>query len=311
MHARWFAIAALFLVACGNLDAIDYVHDLRMLAVRADPPDQLVDPNQLIAGAPVGASHSQPVQLTALVAWPNGQGGPIQYTFTTCAKLDPNTQNCLTSDAAYQVLASGTTTAPTGTVEITTTFTASDALLVQAAELDAYRGLDGLRLPVNLTLTTATDQLVGTKLVVYFQPIAGIPYVANQNPNITGVLVESTPWPNPGTFTFSTAARPKDGWDITPVYDPNEEVSYEVQKFSGEPLSLTESWLFDYFNTFGDYFSPSTAGGTAIFTNTVNAVASHWNPPDASAPTPGTFYVVVRDGRGGENWLVLDAELTP
>lgn len=304
-------IASLGVAACGNLDAIDYVRDLRILAMRADPPDQLLDPNALRAGVQAGTSSTAPVQITALVAWPNNGNAQIDYQFSTCALLDPNAFSCIPTSPAYQVFDSGTTTASSGTVQISTTLSPNDVQIALALQQDSYHGFGGLRLPVNITLQTSSDRVVGTKLVVYTLPTAGSAYVPNQNPNISGATVESTPWPNPGAFTFSTAAQPKDGWDITPLFDPNEQVAYQVPTFAGGTLPLSESWLFDYFSTFGDYFSPVTTGGTAIATNVKNPPDSHFTPPAQSATTPGTVYVVVRDGRGGENWLVLDAELTP
>lgn len=303
----WCALT--FVAGCGNLDGIDNVHDLRMLGVRATPPEQNIDPNALAVGASQGATSTAAVQIDALVADPLGNGRTISYTFSTCTLLDPNASACLGKSPGYQVLTTGTTAPNQGSVVISTVFAPSDAFVTQALQQDNYHGLDGLRVPVQLSIAAGNEQMVGVKLVVYTPPFPGITNAPHNNPNIAGITVDGAPWPNNGAFTFSMAQRPTDGWNIAPVFDGNAQATYQLPSFQGKILTFTESWLFDYFSTFGDFFSLTTAGGFQIASNAANATSSKWKPADGTAPASGTFYVVVRDGRGGENWTILQAVL--
>ena len=76
------ALSLSWLSGCGDLDPVDYVHDLRLLAVRAEPPDQAlsVGPELTVSQ---GASD---VQITALVADPNGQGPQPHLQFWGLSK---------------------------------------------------------------------------------------------------------------------------------------------------------------------------------------------------------------------------------
>ncbi len=316
--AAALALAWFWGIGCGTLDTIDHVQDLRVLGVRAEPPDQpiSVTSDLTVLGA------TMPVQVTALVADPCGLGRPITYSFAVCAKLDTGvptaggggppvastssaTHRCLPSE--YSEFAHGTAVAANGWVEISGTFTAASALLSAALVLDNYHGLDGLRLPVQLTISAGDQHIVGTKLVVY--TIAnGAPYTPNENPNLQGLNVEGAPWPEASPFVFSRADMPShDGWRIAPVFDANLQVTYQQTSFAGTPLQFQELWLFDYFSTFGG-FSPTSAGGQRIVSNVPESPDSKWLPPDGGMG-PATFWFVVRDGRGGETWLVREAQL--
>ena len=314
------AIAGACGLACGSLDSIDHVRDLRVLGVRADPPDQPLS----IARDLSVTSATTPVQVTALVADPYGGGRPIAYTFAVCAKLDTGTSGgggggppvASTSSATHRCLptettefASGTAVAKNGWVEIAASFTASQALLGAALQLDNYHGLDGLRLPVQFTVSAGDQNIVGTKLVVY-TITQGAAYTPNVNPNLQALQVEGAPWDANTPFIFSHADRPsKDGWKLQPVFDANLQVTYEQASFSGSLLQFQELWLFDYFSTFGG-FSPTSAGGQRIISTVPESPDSNWLPSQDDTG-PGTFWLVVRDGRGGETWLVREAQLNP
>ena len=316
--------ALLVASGCGDLDTIDHVQDLRLLGVRAEPPDQAiaVDANQMVTGSP------QPVQMTALVADPNGKGRPIDYSFSVCAQLDTGTTaaagggggafgggsgsaatptyRCLPE--GLQEFARGTTVAKNGWVEIGGALSANASLLTLALTLDRFHGINGLRLPVQLTLGADNTRIVGTKLVVFTLADAAT-YVPNKNPVLTGINVAGSAWAADAPFAFTGKRPTEEGWHIEPIFDPSLQVAYQQLSFSRRPLPFTERWLFDFFSTFGG-FSPSTAGGQRPVSAEPEPPDSNWLPP-AEARGPGTFWFVVRDGRGGENWLIRQGVRQP
>lgn len=83
-----YAIAAVLAAAisagCGNLDDITTVKDLRVLAVRADPPGFLVDLQHPAAGA---ADRDLQATLTALVVDPKGGSQTVTYFANGCPDL--------------------------------------------------------------------------------------------------------------------------------------------------------------------------------------------------------------------------------
>ena len=327
MRHRCTALAAsltLMLGAgCGNLDRIDRVHDLRLLGIRAEPPDQAlrIDPSLGVLGTP------QPVQLTALVADPNGGGRPIQYSLAVCAGLDNGRMTPSPSAGAtfggaataqatyrcrpegYQVLAQGTAFAKAGWVEVSATLQASNSLLAAALARDDYHGFGGLRLPVQVQIGAGKESVIGTKLVVFTLADPNT-YVANQNPQLTGIEVGTQPWTAGAPYVFAASQRPSaKGWNLQPTFDPNLQVPYTQTSYTGSPLQFTERWRFDYFGTVGT-FTPATTGGQQPISLAPEPANTNWLPAPG-AQGPATFWFVVRDGRGGENWLIREARLTP
>src|SRR5260370_177944 len=80
------AVASFAHWACTpTLDSSDQVHDLRILAMRVDPPEVIVDGAD---GMPSSRIVSPAIIVTALVADPLGAGRLVPYVFSTCARVD-------------------------------------------------------------------------------------------------------------------------------------------------------------------------------------------------------------------------------
>lgn len=297
------------LIGCGTLDSPDDVKDLRMLAVRAEPPDQILIPASLQAVP--GVSSTLPIDVTTLIADPNGNGRSIAYTLSTCARLNTDNRNCTTASVGYAAVSQGVTQASGGYTELSLPFVPSDDLLLQALTNDPYHGTQGLWLPVQLELTAGQDHVVGTKLLVYTLPPASGIYVPNANPNLAGVSVGDKDWTPAAPFVFSASGVPKDGYIINPVFNRADEQSYAQPTFEGGANPAQEAWLVDYFNTWGG-MTPTTAGGASPTAASQALVpASAFKPPADAQLGPGLFWFVVRDGRGGASWLVRSAQLLP
>jgi hypothetical protein len=75
-----FVVLALGAAACGDLDDVTTVKDLRVLGVRCEPAGFLVD-----LANPGGASDAElTAQLTALIADPRAPGGTVEVSAVGC-----------------------------------------------------------------------------------------------------------------------------------------------------------------------------------------------------------------------------------
>src|SRR4051794_40185189 len=105
------------LVHCSDpVDTADQVHDLRLLAMRVEPPEQSL-------------ASAQPVTVTALLADPFGAGRPVHCRWATCADLDSDTSRCLDGGPGYTLLAEADVSATAGGAEPSVTFSPDPVLL--------------------------------------------------------------------------------------------------------------------------------------------------------------------------------------
>ena len=313
-------LGALGLGACGSLDAPDRVHDLRLLAMRADPPEQVFAlPFALDAGALIGADGGldpsaagalaglqlAPVTVTALIADPAGNGRPIHYDFAYCSALVDN--RCRLTDPNAFVVGAGDVTPDAGWAELSATFTPKLAVLAAAVQADPYHGFGFLPLPVELTLTAGNEEVVGFKRVLLTVVFQGEPVpTPNQNPFIPELLIDGAAWSASGPI----ALEGRQSHTVSPVLVPGAEERYQRPQFAGGSLSFRESWRYNFFATAGG-FSPFGSGGQSNVTGSKNPTESVWAPRTEDGAGRVNYFVVVRDGRGGEGWTVRTADFAP
>jgi hypothetical protein len=291
------SLVALFALAgCGDLDTIDQVHDLRILAVRAEPPEEIVAPP---SGTNPGLPPT-PVVVTGLIADPEGGGRSVHYQFTTCAATDTQTGRCEQTSPDYTVLGEGDQVPSDLGGEVQITFTPSQQLLEDLLKNDPYQGFGGMLLVVQLDIQAGQEKVVAFKRVVFTLPLPGYPMpVANTNPVLSGVKFDGQDWAD---GTSATLARVDGGAPMQPEYDPSLEESYERPTFDGSSVQFKEVWQFDFFASEGT-FDPTTAGGID-YTGVTGPSQTFWTAAPDAGEQDVTFWVVVRDGRGGENWIV-------
>ncbi len=299
--------AILFLVCFGacsdTLDGVGNVHDLRMLAMRADPPDVLIVPN---AG---------PVTVTALIANPPG-ALPVTCTWTTCAAPEGETSRCEPSSPGFAVLGSSTEmTGPLG-AEPKVTFRPDPALLQTLRELDQFKGLLGLRQQVQLEIRAGNESVVGFKRVVY-TVFTGAPVMLNRNPVVGPIEFNDAGWPEDAGVVFAIAAPRPPGPPVPTgdarnlmavIEDRSLREDYVVRTFEGDTRTLTETWRYNFFASNGA-FSPTQAGGANLLAADGGVIETRWARVDGEdgGSGPTTVWIVVRDGRGGESWAVRTA----
>ncbi len=297
-------LGLLLCAACvGSEDTPSNVKDLRVLAMRMDPPEIFAE---ACSTDPVALADAlvRPVRLTALIPDPAGDGRELDYTLWACGS--PNDETCVENRVE---LARGVTQAGELVINL---FPGPGAarlpdgtfLAQKVLEQDTYRGLGGLRMPVVLWVRGGGEQVYAQKLMVYgcrFFPEMKV----NAQPALPGVLLEGQPWEEgvprelsgPGPFKMDVP-------DLSEVQEP-----YVVPSFELKPVQLQEAWELAWHTTLGR-MSPNETGG-ADFGGGVERHQVEWTPPRDAQAQEVRFWVVSRDGRGGMSWVERRVNYTP
>ncbi len=341
-------LAPLTLGAClGDLPSPSRVDDLRILAVRAEPPE-----------APPGAA----VALDALVVDP--QGRLITYHWYACvlpesgqgffgggsetqtsggngAALDDDAEgsSCIAKVAANRPYALDLGTAPSATLPIPSDFFATDEPLRTAYELpeslalppevrDLFLGIAGVNYTVTLVAEVDGRRVEATKRVNVSLDSLLPDNARNLNP--TDLAIHLAPQDDADDATPPTrAAPPADQscfvgvpttsptalalandtrYVLTPINLPDPRTSYVVL-LAG--TTTTQPFEIQTTQEYAFYSFFATVGG---FQKTVSRApgepATEWSlAKDESGPAD--LWVVLRDGRGGVAWCHSPLLLAP
>lgn len=261
-------VLALGLVACiQDFEPAHRVQDLRVLAVRAEPPE-ITDPGTSI--------------LDALVV---GGQGEITYRWELCAIPAPPGlgQACLV-DAMLFPLGSD----PTATVQIPDLDDLVAAPETQGFFLDLEAGLV---VQVRLEVTDESGRSVQAVKSLSISRGQDL----NANPTLLGMRLDQSPWPDGETpvVPISRLAH------MEPAFDLDAAEAYE-----GPLGPTTESFLFSWFADGGRFDTDRTLDTDP---------ANRWTPPgdESDAGTEEVrVWVVLRDGRGGVDWVARALQLT-
>ena len=330
MRARALLAASVVAVAAGCLPPMDdpsTVKDLRVLGVRFDPPEVFIRGcNPMLFGALIAATNAdagvvlpeqlqqllaasagQALDYTALIADPAGGGRQLRYRLLVCA--NPTDRRCR-NEGDFLELKSGET--QPGELHATLSLGAlllpdaqATPLLLEVIDQDLYKGLGGIRVPVVLDVSApGTDEHVyAQKLMVYQCPFFRS-MKQNVQPVLPGVQLEGEPWTTPRRLSGAGpfAVEPD---DFSALEEP-----YVVPSLAFKEVFLNESWKVSWYTTSGT-MSPNTTGGTDVVTG-AGRHQVEWAPdPKVKSPVDVTFYMVVRDGRGGLSWLTREAHWSP
>jgi len=302
------ALGSLLAVAActPTLDSPDQVHDLRILAMRVIPPEVIVNGDN---GIPTGRIVSPQITVTALVADPLGLGRSVHYVFSTCAQIDQSdsvvdnsTHRCLQGQIGYRVLVESDFV-PGVSSELTMNFRPSSQLLDEAQDLDRYQGFGGLPLPVQLEVRAGGEDVFSFKRIVYSAPITTPPQAPNTNPQLLGITVDGQDWAADDSRVISRGDHV-----FVPTPDPTLVEDYQRLTFDHQLLQFHETWRYAFFTTVGKFNNPVT-GGVSNRTGELIPPDSTWSPPDLAPSVGVTFWFVVQDGRGGENWISRQGQI--
>ncbi len=294
MRAAQLALVALAAQGCTQLfdpcfGPAQHVKDLRVLAVRADPPEVLYDPN---------ASGAPPVQLTLLVANPNVLDSHF-VAGTVCPPTDD--RRCPPGSLQLPV-------AKGRPGEIALTASVPSDLIQAAIAADPLHGYGGVQLQFDFTVTPPLGPPANaSKLVVFSENKPG--YVPNHGIEVPALRIQRKDQP----VAFVGAADllqviVGEFIGVTPVLQPGAGAAQAQEAFatvdlSGKTVELREHVSYQLYSTLHARFLEETADEPA---------PGDPSPADGLVtfePTfqyQGTLYVVARDGRGGEAWLAVN-----
>lgn len=339
---RALTIAAVLAAAFACLPPQDNpttVKDLRVLGMSFEPPEIMFpcDPallRALVGGAADGGAimidpvvqqrlamfAGRPLKMKTLIADPAGAGRDLSYRVLACANTgdrDCNNEGDFVelkdvTNPSNPVPAKGATKAGELNLTVIPGLQFLDdgnatPLLFEVVSQDTFKGLGGIRVPVVIELKSpdGAEHVFAQKLMVY-----SCQFFREQKANVTPVLPGLTwngePWPeNEVKQASGTAEVTIEPTDTTPF-----EESYTLPSIQLQPVALTEAWKISWMTTSGTFSTYETGGFD--FSGSTERHRVKWSP-DKKATTARdvTFYVVVRDGRGGQSWTTRTVRWTP
>jgi hypothetical protein len=276
----WPALVLLVAGCAADFDHPSVVLDLRVLAIRADPPE-------LVLG-----DSLPPVDLQALVADPRDPQRTVRYHWHACGVTD----DLRCASAPYE-LDLGGGDAPMDA--ISATLQIDGGLEDSARDLDPFEGFLGTFFVTELTLGSSSGD--ATDAIKQVPAVTGIPpgpdHVPNRNPRSPEVQHDGTDWPADQTLVVAPGTEVS----IEPVSPPADAEHYAVYRFDLDVQELDEHLSYDFFATAGSW-SRDRSGGSPDPLATETSLASRWSAPPQTLDQPVTIWIVVRDGRGGTGW---------
>ena len=329
MRSGWRMAFALALAIAGASACVQpdddptNVHDLRVLGASFEPPELMVgDCSALQAGLASFAAGADggtqlqvppallgklltPLHYQVLIADPAGDGRDINYDLAACG--DPNNKTCTEVPEERVSYGSGVTHAGVFSATLPLGGAIRDdgtPLLVSVYADDIYKGLGGLRMPVVIHLTAGTEEIYAMKLMVFscaFFPDS----TQNTTPILPGVMLNDAPWLDGTPFEVDGTG------DVSMSLEPLDDLeeNYVVPALYLSEVHLKESWRVSWYTTWGT-ISPSTTGGVDVGGEEPRHIVT-WHPKSTDSPQDVTFWLVVRDGRGGESWIERTVHLVP
>jgi hypothetical protein len=302
------AASAAGLLACSlPYEDPSLVVDLRVLGIQMEPPELMAPACPTEVGTipqELFLAFARPVTMTALLVDPQGAGRDIAWELFACSTVGDRTCE---RDTETVHVASGRT--PAGVLSFTFrpgTLLLEDGtpLLLKVLERDDFRGLGGLRLPLVLHVGAEGEEVFAQKLMIF-----SCPYFPDMRPNVTpalpGLVMQEAGWPEDPPLQLSGRGpfrvHPED-------FDALEE-AYVVPSFDLSRVNLEESWKLSWYTDYGTFSSNQTGG-----TDLAGREGRHnveWRLPEGARERDVTYWVVVRDGRGGLSWTIRKAHWAP
>ncbi len=304
--------------ACASFEDPTLVIDLRVIAMTATPPEQVIDldvdqPPKLSDLIDQLASST----VCATVADP-GRSSSLRWSMTACltdnGRCDPTLPSIELGGG--EVLDPDLTGAPIcATLEPSSSLV---ALLVEVYNADTFRGLSGLTYSVEFRVGAVDapsddDQFALKDLHVF----ARFPEdrVANHNPMLHEMQVLTPGLHLPPLVPcaidrerFSVKAREK--VELVPVERPDTRELYPVLTVDGSFEQFDETIRYQYLATGGSLGS-ETGGGPPDFAGNLPRLGTSWIAPDVTSAVDVQLWINQRDERGGTSVYPMCIRVTP
>jgi hypothetical protein len=310
---------------CGRFQDPNVVVDLRTLAMRADPPDQVIDVDLTQPVMPAALlAQLVPTRVCALVADPADRR--LLWSMTLCSLL--STDRC-DDDGPELVLGMGLsddpdTTVPEPSLCVTVMPDANLlALLAFIVEGDTLHGLGGIEYGVVLRVggengNRDLDQYAAKTLAV--SPRIPAARTANHNPTLDRIdasLEDGAPVTlplgrcadNPAPHALAPATKLR----LKPIEAAGAREVYTVPTLDGHSETFTESLTYQWIAGAGG-LSRGTTGGPRDLSGNPPPLFSDFKSPAASdldGPTDISLWIIQRDERLGVQWYESCLRVAP
>ena len=315
---------ALVVPACTTFQREDIVIDLRVLAMTAEPPDQVVDVDLQNPPAPLALlDQLVPTTVCALVADPTFDR-KLRYSLTLCV-LDSDFRCAAGPQVALVdgVLDDPDTTAPEPQLCATIAPDGNLAgVVLSALDGDVLHGLGGVDYGVQLRVggehdDPALDLYAGKTLRV--SPRIPAARTANSNPSVVRFELDGVPETSLTRFRCADFGilpielAPTQRLTITPLETDDARETYVVPTIDGRQETFTESLTYQWFAAAGS-FSAATTGGPRDLLGNPPPLHSDYRAPAADqidGVTDVRIWIVQRDERLGARWFESCVRVRP
>ena len=317
--------------ACTDFEDPQVVIDMRILAMRADPPEILV-PYDPAEPTRVDLADLAPIQVCVLVADPTEQRG-LTWSMSLCP---PTGSGRCRGNVPIFDLGGGTVGDPETSEEPVSMCAVVEpnadllTVLAEALSADDLAGFGGISAQVTAQLGPEgrggagdDDTLFGFKRLRY-SPELPADRVANTNPTVNRFVGARRPTGERGLdfdipigrcgeiepFTVAPGERVA----LLPDEPAGVREEYAVPTFDGGERHFTENLTYQWHSTEGKW-SPFESGGTIDVAGNEPPLDSTWTAPDdAELIGDGLdvrIWIVQRDERGGQTWYESCARVVP
>ncbi len=316
---RRAVLGAVLLAGCTSFPDPDIVVDLRVLAMAADRPEQVVDVNLSDPETPAElAMQLVPTQVCALIADPAFERR-LRYTLTLCPYGD--FYRC--DQDVYVPIGSGTIADPDTTSpapRLCAPVPAGQQLLgvlLQTLKFDQLGGLGGIDYMIGLTIggedaDPALDLFASKALRV--APRIPAARRANENPSLDPAHPMDASVNDAAAEPFvpkrcadaapALRVRAGDTVRLTPIEAAGAREEYVTPTLDGRGAMFTESLTYQWIASAGGFSAGSTGGPRDVAGNPA-PLFTDWRAPkaaDIAGPTEVSLWIIQRDERLGVTW---------
>lgn len=315
------------LAGCSTFEDPDVVIDLRVLAITAEPPEQVIDVS-MTTDPVMLLQQVVPSQVCALVSDRNFDRD-LRYTWTLCA---PQSDDRCDPASPHAILDSGVTPDPDQypPPPLCTTINPNGNLLGVVNDYlsgDQFHGLGGIYYGVDLQLGGAdADPALDIYAEKALRLMPNIPadIQANHNPTLAGLVASD---PNaamtnlqpmvlnacdaPGAQKLEVTPRQK--VRLTPIEADGVRETYVTPTIDGGESTFTESITYQWVIGDGSLSTGDSGGGHDAFGNPAPLFTDFTAPyaADLDGPEDIPVWIVVRDERLGAAWYDACIHVTP
>ena len=301
---RWLGLPVV--AACTTFEDPTLVIDLRIIAMTATPPEQVIDLDPT-SPSPAGdlMAQLQPTIICTTVADP-GRGSNLHWSMRAClidnGRCDPEhpTLDLGFGEALDPELATAPFCAPV------VPSLSLIALLVEAVEEDSLRGAGGVSYSIELQVgpseASRDDDVFATKELHLF---ARFPEdrVANHNPTLDSIQLQSPELDIPPVASCAAELprptfRPGTRVAIVPVEGPDTRENYPVLAIDGSFERFDETLRYQFLTTSGSLRDEFTGGPRDLFGNPP-VLSTDWTAPATDHAFDVQLWMIQRDERGG------------